>query len=148
MLNNEEFANRLKEVIDYYALSASSFAQEINFNRSSISHLLSGRNKPSLEFILKVLERFPEVELYWLVNGKGQFPREENKIITEPFISTPSLFDTTQEKIKPETNTGNLKHQIPNFDTSSIKSTETSNSSTIDRIVIFFKDGGFKSYKN
>ena len=57
--------------MDYYNESASSFAEKIGVQRSSISHILSGRNKPSLDFVLKVLSSFPEVELYWLLNGKG-----------------------------------------------------------------------------
>ena len=65
MINNEEFTKRLQKVIDYYGETASSFAEKIGVQRSSISHILSGRNKPSLDFVLKVLSSFPEVELYW-----------------------------------------------------------------------------------
>ncbi|WP_452598137.1 helix-turn-helix domain-containing protein, partial [Pontimicrobium sp. MEBiC01747] len=89
MLNNEEFTKRLKKIIDYYGESASSFAEKIGVQRSSISHILSGRNKPSLEFVLKVLSAFPEVELYWLMNGKGKFPVEKNveaKIERQPTL--------------------------------------------------------------
>jgi len=78
MINNEAFTKRLKKVITFYGETASSFAEKIGVQRSSISHILSGRNKPSLEFVLKVLSSFPEVELYWLMNGKGEFPSEEN----------------------------------------------------------------------
>ena len=74
MINTEDFIKRLQKVIDYYGESASSFAEKIGVQRSSISHILSGRNKPSLEFVLKILSSFPEVELYWLLNGKGDFP--------------------------------------------------------------------------
>ena len=49
---------RLKLILDYYNLSASSFADKIDVPRSSISHLLSGRNKPSLDFIIKVETAF------------------------------------------------------------------------------------------
>ena len=48
MINNTEFAKRLQKVIDYYGESGSSFAEKIGVQRSSISHILSGRNKPSL----------------------------------------------------------------------------------------------------
>ncbi len=74
MINTEAFTKRLQQVMDYYGESASSFAEKIGVQRSSISHILSGRNKPSLEFVLKILSAFPEVELYWLLNGKGEFP--------------------------------------------------------------------------
>ena len=79
MINTFDFIKRLQKVIDFYSLSASAFADKIGVQRSSISHILSGRNKPSLEFVMKILSSFPEVELYWLLNGKGDFPsRKEN----------------------------------------------------------------------
>lgn len=74
MVNSEEFVKRLERILKYYGLSASGFADSIGVQRSSISHLLSGRNKPSLEFVLKVVKKYPEVNLYWLLNGKGSFP--------------------------------------------------------------------------
>ena len=74
MINNAAFSERLKKVMDFYQLTASGFADRIQVQRSSISHLLSGRNKPSLEFVMKVINEFKEVELYWLLNGKGSFP--------------------------------------------------------------------------
>ena len=78
MVNIPEFTSRLKKVIDYYQLTASMFADKIGVQRSSISHILSGRNKPSLDFILKVTAEFNEVDMYWLLNGKGTFPKNTN----------------------------------------------------------------------
>lgn len=128
MINNSEFSNRLRTIMDFYQLSASSFADKIQVPRSSISHLLSGRNKPSLDFVLKVIKEFEEVELYWLLNGKGVFPKTD----------TPS--PTVIEE---------AKSQIENFSNKTLSSEEsviTSASKKIDRIVIFFNDGTFKEY--
>ena len=61
-------------ILDHYRLSAAAFAEKLGVQRSGISHLLSGRNKPSLEFVMKLTATFPEVDLYWLLNGKGSFP--------------------------------------------------------------------------
>src|SRR3970040_2522612 len=80
MVNIEDFIKRLEIILDYYSLNASSFADKIGVQRSSLSHLLSGRNKPSLDFILKILDVFPDVDLYWILNGKGTFPKSELKI--------------------------------------------------------------------
>ncbi|MDU8886162.1 helix-turn-helix transcriptional regulator [Yeosuana sp. MJ-SS3] len=82
MINNDAFAKRLQKVIDYYGESSSSFAEKIGVQRSSISHILSGRNKPSLDFVLKILSSYPEVEMYWLLNGKGVFPTNSGKEIS------------------------------------------------------------------
>jgi plasmid maintenance system antidote protein VapI len=72
MVNTEEFIKRLEIILDYYGLNASAFADKIGVQRSSLSHL-SGRNKPSLDFILKIVDVFPDVDLYWILNGKGVF---------------------------------------------------------------------------
>ncbi len=116
MINTEAFAKRLQKVIDFYGESASSFAEKIGVQRSSISHILSGRNKPSLDFIMKVLTSYPEVELYWLLNGKGTFPAQQNE---NPKIAANVSQVTTKEN----------------------------KDKTIERIVIFYKDGSFKSFK-
>jgi len=123
MINIEDFIRRLQKVIDYYGESASSFAEKIGVQRSSISHILSGRNKPSLDFILKILSAYPEVDLYWLFNGKGTFPSEEkNK-------------DVKIENIAPTKNYDKIV-------------TETENKKTIERIVVFYSDGSFKNFEN
>lgn len=122
MINSKNFTKRLQEIIDYYNLSASSFADKIDVQRSSISHILSGRNKPSLDFVMKILSSFPEVDLYWLLNGKGTFPKTVS--------------------FKEQNNTLSFQENYVN------DALETSHSKDIDRIVIFFKDGTFKNYTN
>lgn len=129
MVNNEDFSKRLQIVIDYYGETASSFAEKIGVQRSSISHILSGRNKPSLEFVLKILTSFPEVELYWLLNGKGTFPSAEKKTeIPKASLQKEFNFETEVKKI--------------------VKENHTSNEKVIERIVIFYSDGTFKNFQN
>src|SRR5690606_18025383 len=84
MVNSGDFTKRMEKILEYFNLSESTFADSIGINRSTISHLLSGRNKPSLDFVMKVLEKFPEVEMDWLVLGKGSFPSPEKKTIKAP----------------------------------------------------------------
>lgn len=68
---------RISKVIEHYNLSPSEFADEIDVQRSSISHITSGRNKPSLEFIIKIKSRFPEILWDWLVTGEGEMLKSE-----------------------------------------------------------------------
>jgi transcriptional regulator with XRE-family HTH domain len=123
MVNTEDFIKRLQKIMDFYGESASSFAEKIGVQRSSISHILSGRNKPSLDFILKILSAYPEVDLYWLFNGKGEFP------------SIVKIENTKQDTIAPGLNYGKLL-------------SETDKNKTIERIVIFYSDGSFKNFEN
>lgn len=92
MINNLQFADRIKKIIDYHQFSASSFADKIGVQRSSISHILSGRNKPSLDFIMKICETFSEVDIEWLVNGIGTYPKSAAKSLESK--NELSLFST------------------------------------------------------
>ena len=133
MINSQDFAKRLQKIIDFYGLSATAFSDKIEFNRSTISHLLSGRNKPSLDFIIKVVQEFPEVELYWLINGKGSFPTTTS--IPEKNTSPIANDNSELQKKLPPPVSQNLKQS------SSVMAKE------IERIVIFFSDGSFQLYE-
>jgi len=146
MVNIHEFIKRLEIILDYYNLSASAFADKISVQRSSLSHLLSGRNKPSLDFIIKMIEVFPDVDLYWILNGKGTFPKSENtfnhfdgvkNISIQTELESPDLFSVTADKKnEKEIQPTKINHHTPTAITSD----------TIERIVIFYKDGTFKNY--
>ena len=136
MINNAEFSKRLNTIINYYGESASSFAEKIGVQRSSISHILSGRNKPSLEFVLKVISSFPEVELYWLLNGKGEFPstnNSNNKTLEDVGQITSAVTTQTKLDLNADSNSKLENHNTGKH---------------IDRIVIFYSDGSFESFKN
>jgi transcriptional regulator with XRE-family HTH domain len=158
MVNAEDFIKRLEFILDYYSLNASSFADKIGVQRSSLSHLLSGRNKPSLDFILKIMDEFPEVDLYWLLNGKGTFPKSELENETKIGTPTPIVKLPIEEtKVDKQTDLfgekfSNPKHQIeenlPNlFSNAKIDTTQKTHGE-IDRIVIFFTNGTFKTYSS
>ncbi|MBT0608761.1 helix-turn-helix domain-containing protein [Aequorivita echinoideorum] len=142
MVNSEDFAKRLEKILEFYTLSATQFAYEMNFNRSTISHLLSGRNKPSLEFVMNLLKKFPEVNLYWLMDGKGTFPSSK--------VSESKIVEAKPEKTESPKN----KNREPDlFSEISAKnhnefSPLRNSDDSIERIVIFYKNGSFKSYQN
>ena len=118
MVNKIEFTNRLKKILEYHQLTASLFADKIGVQRSSISHILSGRNKPSLDFVLKVTAEFKDVDIKWLLNGIGVFPIAE--VSAENSITpAPSIFDLE--------NSSHIKK--------------------IQRIVVFYADGTFDEYQ-
>lgn len=117
MLDAVKFIERLELMLAHYELSAAAFADRLAVQRSSISHLMNGRNKPSLEFVMKITETFPEVDLQWLLFGTGIFP------------------NTYEQEILPESK--NAKNE---------KANKTSPAKTIKHITIFYADGTFKNY--
>ncbi len=139
MVNTEDFINRLEKIIQYYGLSASAFSDKIGVQRSSISHILSGRNKPSLEFVMKVISNFPDVNLYWLLNGKGTFPATSKTESTPPPISKEKNILDKQTIPFP-------KEEINTPAPVKIAST-IDNDKSIQKIIIFYTDGSFKAYE-
>lgn len=162
MVNIDDFIKRLETILEYYNLSASSFADKIGVQRSSLSHLLSGRNKPSLDLILKIVSEFPEVDLYWILNGKGNFPKSEssdvfsNSQFTPTLPSNPEKTDEGNKDLQtelfpvPDSNAEkNRVNEISQENFSNMRILCNSvNDSDIERIVLFFKDGTFKEYRN
>jgi len=67
--------------------SYAQFAEEIGVQPSGISHILSGRNNPSLDFVTKMLHRYPSLSADWLLFGKGSMYK---------YVSQPTLFDTSE----------------------------------------------------
>lgn len=158
MINTEDFIKRLEIIFDYYSLNASSFADKIGVQRSSLSHLLSGRNKPSLDFVLKIMDVFPEVDLYWILKGKGTFPKsefenEKNRLAPTPTFIHP-VEDTKLEK-QPDLFSGNnsnpkkqLEENVLNPFLNSKTTPTNKTDGEIERIVIFFTNGTFKTYSS
>ncbi|QEE50765.1 helix-turn-helix transcriptional regulator [Flavobacterium alkalisoli] len=166
MINTEDFIKRLETILDYYSISASVFADQIGVQRSGLSHLLSGRNKPSLDFVMRITDNYPEVDLYWLLNGKGSFPKGEAKHENENIVQlTPpppsvnetktnfeDLFSVSEKKTEeveinePEVTEQHIEEknkaaaQVNNIPI-------TYNHSEVEQVVIFYKDGTFKHYK-
>lgn len=75
--------SRIKEIIDSQNLSPSRFADYISVPRATISHILSGRNKASLEVVQKILEAFPHISADWLVLGKGEQANKPPDLFTQ-----------------------------------------------------------------
>lgn len=115
--------NRIKMVIKMHNLTASAFADKIGVQRSSVSHILTGRNNPSLDFIEKTLINFPRVNADWLIMGKVGGVESENL----------QLVQTTTHK--------DLKSKEVNTKETHIGQPEKR---LIERVVIFYDDGTYE----
>lgn len=127
-MDTDAFIKRFKEILDDNNITASALADELDIQRSSISHLLSGRNKPSLDFILKFLKKYPEINMYWLLNGTGVKLKSDK---------VPSF---KEKKIEVEPSKTNESSKIQEIEAISNKNKK------IKHIVIFYEDATFESY--
>ena len=85
--------SRIKKIIETEKLSASDFAKKIGRQRSSVSHILSGRNNPSLDVVQEILTAFNKLEPEWLLFGKGSMYRT---------VRTQKIFSEKPEEAKQE----------------------------------------------
>ncbi len=157
MVNTDDFIKRLEILLDYYGLSASVFADKMGVQRSGLSHLMSGRNKPSLDFVMKIIENFPEVDLYWLLNGEGSFPKKEGSAkenYTQPVQEQPYPTQAKNESAALDLFSPEENHEAINDspmpealpDAHEKSGEKPHKESTVEKIVIFYSDGTFKSY--
>lgn len=132
-INNKEFAQRLQKVMDDNQLSATAFAEKLDVGRATISHLMSGRNKPSLDFIMKVVSVFKTVNLHWLIYGGNH--SEKQITLNEKDVVSSHKNETSK------TTQNSPKKEASHF-------TKMSSSSTpIKRIILCLEDGTFESYE-
>ena len=71
--------SRLKYWMELEALKSSELADIIGVNRATISHILSGRNKPSIDFLQKLLSSYPELNANWLISGVGDMKENQKQ---------------------------------------------------------------------
>ena len=91
--------NRIQEIIKRYELSPSKLADTLEVPRSTISHILSERNKPSLEFIYKLIDKFPEISLIWLLKGEGNIFGKERDLFSDLYDEEPLKSKSESEPV-------------------------------------------------
>ena len=129
----EGIVKRITQILEEQQLNSSAFADTIGVQRSSISHVLSGRNKPSLDFILKTVRAFPAYSTDWLLFGKSS--------------ESPVTYPEPVEQASPSTNQDIAFTDKPTREESPTVPNSTSNSQAeIDKIVLLYKDGRFAEY--
>ena len=79
--------DRFKLLLEQLHLSPSEFADQIGVQRSSVSHVISGRNKPSIDFLEKILNVFPDIDVTWLITGRISSQMKSEIVISKPELS-------------------------------------------------------------
>lgn len=163
---------RLHQFLELEELSPARFADMMGIQRSGISHILSGRNKPSFDFIQKMLLKFPNLNADWLLLGKGKPYKENSGGFEKKTASLPEidLFNTAESisktienkesnhlfeeeqpsenrlnEIIPDTVAQKNNYEVQNrsFETKN-EFTEEKNTKTIERITVFYNDGTYE----
>ena len=126
---------RILAILKQKNLSPSQFADEIGVQRSSISHLISGRNNPSLEFIQKILTRFPDINTEWILAGTGAMLKDG---MTDMEIPNPegTLFEIPAEPEKKEV-VKPLKRKPAD---------PLAENRKLEKIVFFYSDKSFREF--
>ena len=115
-----ELKERIATVMKVNQHNASSFADLLGVQRSSLSHILNGRNNPSLDFIAKLLKKFPNVDANWLITG----------------IEPAKQRLQQNRDLKPKEVSNKVKGSAPGSD-----------ERRIDKIVVLYSDNSFDEYE-
>ncbi|MEX0967935.1 MAG: helix-turn-helix transcriptional regulator [Bacteroidia bacterium] len=149
-----EINERIRQIMEQKKLSPSSFADAVDVSRPVISHILSGRNKPGLDLLQKVVEIFTDVNPRWLLTGKGTKAQEHPPAPEKPaqrpanhaareedaapyFTGAPSGEGESAPKYAP---------QEPVKPVSPQTHAENRSASTPEQIILLFPDGSFRMF--
>jgi len=142
-----ELNDKIKQILIDKSISPSHFADEIGVQRSSISHILAGRNKPSLDIIQKIIRRYPDLGMDWI------WEDDEMPNFNKPeTISVPREYGRKNDKSTPVISVPDSRkkiHPLPNIVQSNLseQNSELFETKSIERILVFYSDGTFKQYK-
>ena len=138
--------DRIRKFIDYKGVTPGELAVKLDVQRSNISHVLNGRNKPGATFIEKLLTEFPDLNARWLLIGSGEMVTSKKDKVKELFDKQDFILENNVDK-KPSgvliEDKVNEIHDIELKDEPIIKA----NDKAIDKIVIFYKDRTFRDYQ-
>ncbi|MDR0969167.1 MAG: helix-turn-helix domain-containing protein [Lentimicrobiaceae bacterium] len=137
---NTTIAERLQIILNQKSLTASAFAEEIDVQRSNISHIISGRSKPSLDFIEKMCARFPDIDISWFISGKAA-----NRQVIEKQVQR-DLFGQIVEEPQPIAVEVPQTLPIPQATNVQQITANQLNERKIVKIITFFSDNSFQEF--
>ena len=139
--------DRILKIMEREGLTPSKFAESIGIQRSAMSHIISGRNNPSLDVLLKILERFTYVDSDWLLFGKGEMIREH--VLTEPNLITNMLENRPNVQVVAE-NRKEIGVETPvNIQKQPVVEQvicQEKPSKNVSKIMIFYSDNTFDTF--
>ncbi len=133
--------DRVIKFLTHENLTATKFADEIGVQRSSVSHILSGRNNPSFDFIHRILSRYKNLSAEWLILGTGNMlKRAEQMDLFASTLSPPLPSNNLKQTVEKSTS---VETEIP---AKILTEKEISPSRAVDKILIFYTDKTFDEF--
>lgn len=140
--------DRIVQLINSEGLTSSKFADTIGVQRSSISHILSGRNKPSLDFVQKIRRSFPHVNIDWIIFGEGEMYKSQET--TNLFENETIQFEKEEEMPNVAAQPPKLKKEPASKPVNQPESFPEMNAfvpgKQIEKVVVFYTDKTFREY--
>jgi transcriptional regulator with XRE-family HTH domain len=136
--------DRIIKFMTHEGLSATKFADEIGVQRSSISHILSGRNNPSFEFIQRFLSRYKNLNAEWLMLGTGSMYKKAEQMSL--FSASPPVATIAQPQNLPQQPVEKLSPAEADKNKAPLPKIEIEPSKKIDKILIFYTDKTFDEF--
>ena len=130
----DQIDKRLRHLLENERLTSSQFAKIVGYRPSSISHILSGRNKPGFDFIQEILKKFDTINPEWLILGRGEIYKTTDKVIDNSKKST----------IKESINTNQVKYEPDSPYVSNVKVER--DGKVIVKVLVFYSDKTFTEY--
>ena len=142
---------RLDQLLRHLNISSAQFADMIGVQRSSISHIISGRNKPSFDFIYKILLKYPEINADWLITGRGSIQLDTAGNTSETamsgnhdlFSQSPDIHENTIKKSS-DLQTENRPVLTNNSLSDNTKNSDVTNVNNVKSIIFIYEDDSFK----
>lgn len=138
---------RLQQFLSAEGLTQAQFADTLGVARASISHILAGRNNPGYDFFVNVIRYYPELNMEWLLLGKGKMYKDQTAA-PGPSVSyeEPTLFNEIQENSPAAPRIETNSEVSSELNTSNNSSQTAANQRKISKIIVFYDDNSFQEF--
>lgn len=145
---------QIRYLMDHYDLSATHLADKLGIQRSTISHLLSGRNNPSIDLLRRIISNFPNINEAWLLSGHGSPLKQDVKSFKDDVMN-----DSNQDNSNTNVNKESANNDYTSVNETTVNQTTNTNvndsllgetnvnNAEIEQILVFYTDGTFKYFR-
>lgn len=147
--------NRLQQFLNAEQLSPARLSDIIGIQRSGMSHILSGRNKPSFDFIQKLLLKFPALNSEWLITGKGKMYKDNQVVNHQNYTNT--VLPEADESVENHQEAKEIQQDRGLFENSELSENSIIGSGKEDvrnysrqivKMILIYSDGTFSDFRH